>query len=292
VLQHGYHLYAPQTKVPLIVRVPGLAPRVSTTAVGHVDILPTLANLAGASPTPEMMGRSLVPLLAGAPDDPDRVVFQQLSYEGNHELRGAATADCHVLYNVSPHTSWEVYRLADDPGETHDRADAPGRCARVRATFERWYDSGPDPGRRRRPRCCPVTRRIADAAGAALRRRGRAARGRRCRPRPDRASGSRSPSPSRPAAGWPAAGRCSSTSTARAAADHRSITRRRGPSRGGAAGQFLRYTIHATVPPTGHGEFALWMGLFRGNARRPARGPAGVTIVDDRARVATMQVVR
>jgi hypothetical protein len=27
-----------------------------------------------------------------------------------------------VIYNVSPNTSWEVYRVADDPAETHDRA--------------------------------------------------------------------------------------------------------------------------------------------------------------------------
>jgi hypothetical protein len=145
VLQHGYHLYARADQ--------GAAdrprPRPAAAGVDHRGRprrhLADLGQPGRRRRHARDDGRSLVPLLAGAPDDPDRVVFQQLSYEGNHEMRGAATADCHVLYNVSPHTSWEVYRLADDPTETHDRADAPGRCAAVRASFERWYDSAQIP---------------------------------------------------------------------------------------------------------------------------------------------------
>src|SRR5262249_5660167 len=45
---HGYDLYAPQTKVPLIIYVPGLPPRKVRTPAGHVDLVPTLANLAAA----------------------------------------------------------------------------------------------------------------------------------------------------------------------------------------------------------------------------------------------------
>ena len=51
---------------PFVIRVPGLAPRRSTLPVGHIDILPTLVNLAGGRATSEMMGISLVPALAGA----------------------------------------------------------------------------------------------------------------------------------------------------------------------------------------------------------------------------------
>ena len=136
---HGYHLYAPQTKVPLIVRVPGIAPRRSTLPAGHVDLLPTLANLAGAPPSEDMMGRSLLGAMLG--DDRDRVVFQQLSYEGNHEMRAGVSRDCHVIYNVSPDTSWEVYRLDRDPLETTDLAGDHDACAETRRAVERWYDA-------------------------------------------------------------------------------------------------------------------------------------------------------
>jgi arylsulfatase A-like enzyme len=136
---HGYHLYAPQTKVPMIVRVPGIAPRRSTLPVGHVDLLPTLANLVGAPPTDEMMGRSLLGAMLG--EDNDRVVFQQLSYEGNHEMRAGVSRNCHVIYNVSPDTSWEVYRIDRDPLETTDLAGDRDACAETRRAVERWYDA-------------------------------------------------------------------------------------------------------------------------------------------------------
>lgn len=134
---HGYHLYAPQTRVPLIIRVPGLPPRRAKTPAGHVDILPTLANLAGQPATDEMMGISLVPALTGT--DRERTVFQQLSYEGNHEMRAGAGNGCHVIYNVSPDTSWEVYDLAADPLEMSDRAGS-ATCRATRAAVEAWYD--------------------------------------------------------------------------------------------------------------------------------------------------------
>ena len=138
---HGYHLYAAQTKVPLVIRVPGIRPRPVTMPAGHVDILPTLANLLGAAATNDMMGISLVPTMTGADDaNRDRVIFQQLSYENNNEKRGAISKQCHVLYNVSPTTSWELYRVDIDPAETRDVIDNPGPCAKTRQALEAWYD--------------------------------------------------------------------------------------------------------------------------------------------------------
>jgi hypothetical protein len=161
---HGYHLYAPQTKVPLIVRVPGVPPRRARTPAGHADLLSTLVNLAGGAPTAEMQGRSLVDAIDPTKQSPapraepakspprdsltritgadrDRVVFPQLSYEGNHELRAGVSQRCHVIYNVSPDPSWEVYRIDRDPGETRDLAADEDECADTRRAVERWYDT-------------------------------------------------------------------------------------------------------------------------------------------------------
>jgi arylsulfatase A-like enzyme len=136
---HGYHLYAAQTKVPLIVRVPKLAPRRAMTPAGHVDILPTLVNLAGGLPSPDMMGQSLVDVIAGA-EHPERVVFQQLSFENNNEKRAGVGARCHVIYNVSPDWSWEAYRVDRDPMEASDLSDADDTCNTTRSAVERWFD--------------------------------------------------------------------------------------------------------------------------------------------------------
>lgn len=135
---HGYHLYGPQTKVPFVVRVPGLPPRRSKTPAGHIDLMPTFVNIAGGQPSPDMMGRSLVDVIAGA--DRERTVFQQLSYEGNHEMRAGVDARCHVIYNVSPETSWEVYQLDRDPTEREDVAGDADACASTRRAVEQWYD--------------------------------------------------------------------------------------------------------------------------------------------------------
>jgi arylsulfatase A-like enzyme len=131
---HGYHLY--ETKVPLIIRVPGMPARHARTPAGHVDIIPTLVNLAGGSPNEDMMGRSLVDVLAGK--DVPRTVFQQLSFENNNEKRGAADGTCHVIYNVSPDPSWEVYK---DPHDAHDLSSDEDACKDLRDRLARWYDT-------------------------------------------------------------------------------------------------------------------------------------------------------
>lgn len=118
---HGYHLYPPQTKVPLVVRVPGLAPRRVSMPVGHIDLLPTLANLVGAPPEPTMLGRSLVAEMAGRADaDADRVVFQEVSYEGPTERRAAVTRRWQLVFNRTPDNTWELYDLAAPGGTERD----------------------------------------------------------------------------------------------------------------------------------------------------------------------------
>jgi choline-sulfatase len=138
---HGYHLYAAQTRVPLIVFVPGLAPRRISTPAGHVDILPTLANLVGAPAEATMLGRSLVPLLDGsAPAEADRDVFQEVSFEGPTERRGLATKGWHLLYNMVPDGTFELYDLARDPAEAHDRWGSAPIGAELRARLLSWID--------------------------------------------------------------------------------------------------------------------------------------------------------
>lgn len=50
-------------RVPFLIRVPGLAPRIEPAMVSAVDLTPTIAELAGVRPDVSMDGVSLVPLL-------------------------------------------------------------------------------------------------------------------------------------------------------------------------------------------------------------------------------------
>jgi arylsulfatase A-like enzyme len=290
---HGYHLYAPQTRVPLIIRVPGLAPRRIALPAGHIDILPTLANLVGARPVAGSMGRSLLDVLAGAPGPPDRQVFQQLSYENHHEMRAAASRRCHVIYNVSPDSSWEVYAIDKDPGETHDMSGAPGACAGSVDALAAWYDQTEIPAGAGEALLAerPVIARPLDVDFDSARLLEVAGLD-----QPVRAGGSIPMTFTFESRGAPLAGGWKvfvhlervGPGARRFQGDHEPPR----PLSWWRAGQFIRYSHGVPVPPgTPPGRYEVWVGLFRGSERHPARSTR-TRVLDDRALAGTVDVER
>jgi arylsulfatase A-like enzyme len=282
---HGYHLYAPQTKVPLIVRVPGIAGRRSTTPAGHIDIMPTLANLAGGKPDPEMMGRSLVEAISGT--DRDRVVFQQLSYEGNHEMRAAVSRQCHVIYNVSPDTSWEVYRVDRDPLETEDLA-AEDECDDTRGALERWFDLEQVPPGAAEA-LLPARPAIVAPLDADL---GDSVRLLACE----------APASVKPGdtvnltwtfearetveSGWKLFVHVETPTRGLLNGDHLPAR----PFEWWKPGQYIRYTTSVTVPRSAmRGRYTVKVGLFKGKARAPAKAPRAV-VTDNAVACTTFEV--
>jgi arylsulfatase A-like enzyme len=147
---HGYHLYPPQTKVPFVWHVPGLAPRRVDAPVGHVDVAPTLLNLARGTQVKSFLGRSMLDLMAGTPSAsvPVPPVFQEVTFEGpsspidGTRRRGLVTRDRHLLWNWMPDNTTECYDLRADPGENRDLwgspagGDCPGLKTRLQETVE------------------------------------------------------------------------------------------------------------------------------------------------------------
>jgi arylsulfatase A-like enzyme len=132
VTEHGFDLYTAQTKVPFIVRVPGLPARRVRVPAGHIDIAPTLVNLARGHAEPTFIGRSLVPELSGPPpsDTETRAVFQEVTSERGKK-RAFVTATRHLIWNESPSDTTECYDRTRDPAETHDVWDLAGDPACV-----------------------------------------------------------------------------------------------------------------------------------------------------------------
>ena len=64
-LNHSKHLYDELIHVPLMVKVPGAAPRQVTTPVSLVDVGPTVLDLYGLPTPASFLGQSLVPMLEG-----------------------------------------------------------------------------------------------------------------------------------------------------------------------------------------------------------------------------------
>ncbi|HTR55743.1 MAG TPA: sulfatase-like hydrolase/transferase [Kofleriaceae bacterium] len=287
VYMHGYHLYSAQTKVPLIVRVPGLPPHRSLTPAGHVDIMPTLVDLAGGVPNGDMMGRSLVDVLAGAPDR-DRLVYQQLSYEGNHEMRAGASQRCHVIYNVTPDTSWEVYRVDRDPLETEDLGEDDDDCADVRDQFAHRYDrDAVPPGIA--DSLLPARPAIASPLDADL--------GDSVRLLAVDAPATAKPGDTialvwtfeargRVAPGWKVFVHVDSGATGSTFVngDHAPVR----PFEWWQPGQFIRYTTNVTLPRI-PGQYTVWAGLFLGDQRAHASAPHA-RVEKDAVAVATVEV--
>jgi arylsulfatase A-like enzyme len=291
---HGYHLYAPQTKVPLVIRVPGLGPRRAMTPAGHIDLLPTLVNLAGGAPTPDMMGRSLVDVLAGA--DVPRTVFQQLSYEGHHEMRAGVDAHCHVIYNVSPDTSWEVYRTDRDPLETRDLAGDDDACKATRRAVEAWFDAGQVPAGAAeallagRPAiAAPLDADFGADFGAEL---GASVRLLAVDAPPRVRPGESIPltwtfeARGAVAPGWKMFVHLKGPNNVFLNGDHRPAR----PFEWWRPGQYIRYTTTVVVPRTAApGHYTVWAGMFTSNRRAKVRAPRA-KIVDDAIAATELEV--
>jgi arylsulfatase A-like enzyme len=128
--RHGYHLYENETKVPLVLYVPGLGPAKVRSPVGHVDIAPTILNLLRApSPEPTFLGASRLGLVTGTTaDDLSTQVFQEVTYEGpGSPLRGTqkraiVTHDWHYVKNVVPEATAELYSRREPADRAPDVA--------------------------------------------------------------------------------------------------------------------------------------------------------------------------
>jgi arylsulfatase A-like enzyme/Tfp pilus assembly protein PilF len=125
--EHGLLLYDSVLKVPLIVAVPGLAPRLVRTQVRHVDLMPTVLALAGVPVPHGLPGRDLGPLLrvgdAAPATDGDLVSYAETWYGRLHfgwsELR-AVTADGWKYIDAPRPELYDVHR---DPGERRNYVD-------------------------------------------------------------------------------------------------------------------------------------------------------------------------
>ncbi|MGE5124995.1 MAG: sulfatase, partial [Betaproteobacteria bacterium] len=138
---HNVHVYEQSTHVPLIVRVPGGATASGLRVAALVDLLdvaPTIADVFGVlgkgGSEREFQGRSLLPVIAGAPGKPavlSRTVWDRPRY---------ALRDERWKYYYDTRTGEE--RLCDlraDPGEALDVSGRePLRTAFYRQALHHW----------------------------------------------------------------------------------------------------------------------------------------------------------
>ena len=127
-------MYEELIRVPLFIKIPGVAPRKVNTPVALVDLGPTILDLVGL-PTPGYnMGQSLVPFLRGQTPKLNRPILAET------RLKKSLVMDdgYKVIIDDRSHTT-EVYNLNADPNETRNLYDGPGSPDASRVDLLRFF---------------------------------------------------------------------------------------------------------------------------------------------------------
>jgi len=120
-------MYEGGLRVPMAAMWPGhIAPGSRSNAVSaHMDIMPTICQVAGVAPPPDIDAISLIPVLTGKAKDlaAERELYF-VRREGGAPFFGLTShalrrGDWKLVHNT-PFSPLELYNLKDDPREQHD----------------------------------------------------------------------------------------------------------------------------------------------------------------------------
>ncbi len=134
--------YEGSSRVPLIMRVPGMAPQSITTPVSLLDVTPTLTDLAGINPgeiEPWTDGESLLPLASGT----RRIspVLMEYAAEGS-QAPLVSIRNGNWKFNYCELDPPQLFNLAEDPHELTNLAGNPTHRSKVdeflQQVGERW----------------------------------------------------------------------------------------------------------------------------------------------------------
>lgn len=131
--QHGFEIWEPLMRVPLVIRVPGLLPHAVPVKRSVIDLVPTLLDLMRIQPSgrAELSGESMMRDLTNKPGEPfeERDVYLDMP-DGpyTHMRRG-------IIHGTTPGMKlvhfggrqYQLYDLATDPTEQEDLANDPAR---------------------------------------------------------------------------------------------------------------------------------------------------------------------
>jgi arylsulfatase A-like enzyme len=140
-------LYEGGTRVPLIIKWPGITPpgSVSETPVMSIDFYPTILEIAGqeTDQSPVLDGVSLTPILEQRAALPERALFWHYPHYSNQGgfPGGAVRVGNYKLLERYEDGRAQLYDLASDLSEQRDLAETqPDKVHELRAQLHAWYD--------------------------------------------------------------------------------------------------------------------------------------------------------
>lgn len=154
---HGYFLgewrmfdkrlmHEPSLRVPFLLRYPRRVPAgtLREETVLDIDVAPTILDLAGLPVPEQMQGKSLLPVVRTAePSFRKEWYYEYYEWpnpEGVRPHRGIRTERYKLIhYGMAPE-EFELYDLANDPGETRNLYGDARHAAEQKALWERLND--------------------------------------------------------------------------------------------------------------------------------------------------------
>ncbi len=137
-------LYEGGIRVPLIVRWPGAvkAGRVCDVPVSTIDVLPTLADLAGVKLAHSVEGVSLAPLLKESGEFSREALYWHYPHYHHSTPGGAVRAGAYKLIEFFEDGRLELYNLREDLSETKNLAEAdPEKAKSLQQKLNAWRNS-------------------------------------------------------------------------------------------------------------------------------------------------------
>ena len=124
VKTHGVTIYNSEVRVPLLVRAPGLGPGRLEQSVTHVDLAPTLLDLAGVKSKVPFDGRSLLGAMSGGQLEERAIFVESFNNLKPPQVWLAVVSGRWKLLRQRSKGLDELYDLSEDPGERRDLSTA------------------------------------------------------------------------------------------------------------------------------------------------------------------------
>jgi len=139
-LRHAHSLYDEVIRVPLILSLPGVLPagkRVERQA-RLVDVVPTVLDVLGVRPPPDLDGKSLLALLTPGAEEGERDAFSEFMLFGSEEQKSLRTSRFKIIYTFESRRI-KLFDLQDDPQERENVAkDQVAVAARLLKRLDEW----------------------------------------------------------------------------------------------------------------------------------------------------------
>lgn len=119
--RHGFELWEILTHVPLMIRVPGVAPRKIDEPRSMVDLAPTILEMFSVPSDPIFHGTSLVSEVLGGEAKP-RDVMVDLARTSDNDKRRALVRGNYKIYEYGDADGFELFDVMKDPNEEENLA--------------------------------------------------------------------------------------------------------------------------------------------------------------------------